>query len=190
MAGLVAGHVSYATYMGGGQWLSFLLGPATVAFAIPIYKNGSLLRRYGLEIGTGVLIGSLIALVSSVLPARLLHLSTETVRSLAPRSVTTPIAMDISQSIGGVPTLTAAFVIVTALIGVAAGPLVIRALGIEAPVARGALFGMGAHGIGTARAFESGETEGTVASLAMIGAAAATVAMAPLVIPLIDRLPR
>ncbi len=175
----------YKVYFQGGQWLSFLLGPGTVALAIPMYKNGPLLRRYAVEIGSSVVLGALVALISSVLPALWLHLSSETASSLAPRSVTTPIAMEISRSIGGVPTLTAVFVIITALVGLAAEPLLTRLLAIKSPVARGALLGMGAHGAGTARAFELGSLEGTVASLSMIAAAGATLALTPLVVPLL-----
>lgn len=175
----------YPQYMAGGHWLSFLLGPATVAFAVPMYKHTQLLRRYAAEIGISVALGSLVALVSSVLPALWLHLSAETAGSLAPRSVTTPIAMEISRSIGGVPTLTAVFVIVTALVGLAAEPLVVRIFSIRTPIAKGAMLGMAAHGAGTARAFELGSLEGTVASLSMIAAAAATLALTPLVMPLL-----
>jgi predicted murein hydrolase (TIGR00659 family) len=181
---LLAG-LPYQAYMAGGQWLAFLLGPATVAFAIPMYKNGPVLRRHALEIGSGVALGSLVALLSSILPALWMHLSPETTSSLAPRSVTTPIAMEISRSIGGVPTMTAVFVMITALVGLVVGPLLIRTLSLRSPVARGALLGMGAHGAGTARAFEFGSLEGTIASLSMIAAAGATLALTPVVVPLL-----
>jgi predicted murein hydrolase (TIGR00659 family) len=177
--------ITYGEYLAGAKWISSLLGPATVAFAIPIYKNLPLLRRYALEIGLSAVLGSATALLSSVLPALWLHLSPETATSLAPRSVTTPVAMDISRSIGGVPTMTAVFVIVTALVGVMAGPALIRWLQIRTPVARGALFGTGAHAAGTARAFEFGDVEGTVASLSMIAAAGATLVLTPVLWPLI-----
>jgi predicted murein hydrolase (TIGR00659 family) len=179
---LNAGRVSYASYMStGGQWLNFLLGPATVALAIPMYKNLDLLKKHGLEIGVSVVLGSAAALFSSVLPALWMHLGPQVVNSLAPRSVTTPVAMDISRSVGGVPSITAAFVMITALTGLVVGPLVIHGLAIRTPVARGALFGMGAHGAGTARAFEFGSLEGTVASISMIAAAGVTLALMPLV---------
>lgn len=173
----------YERYMAGGQWLSFLLGPATVALAIPMYKNAHLLRRYAVEIGSSVALGSLVALISSVLPALWLNLGVETASSLAPRSVTSPIAMEIARSLGGVPTLAAVFVIITALVGMAIEPSLTRLFGLRTPLARGAMLGMGAHGAGTARAFELGSLEGTVASISMILAAGATLALTPLVVP-------
>ncbi|MGE5673308.1 MAG: LrgB family protein [Mycobacterium leprae] len=173
----------YATYMSGGQWLSDLLGPATVALAIPIHKNMKLLKQHALEITCAIGAGAVLALVSSFLLAFWLHLGLQIADSMAPRSVTTPIAMAISRSLGGDPTLTAVFVIVTALVGLVAGPLLIRSMPIKSPVARGLLFGVGAHGAGTARAFEFGELEGTFSSLAMVLTAGATLVLTPLLLP-------
>jgi predicted murein hydrolase (TIGR00659 family) len=180
--------VPYATYATGTSVLSALLGPSVVAFAVPIYKNMRLIKQHGVEIGLSVVLGSAVALFSSVAMALWLRLSPETAESLAPRSVTTPVAMDISRSIGGLPPLTAAFVMVTALVGILIGPPLVRWLRLRTAVARGALFGMGAHGAGTARAFEFGQVEGTVSSLAMIGAAGATLVLTPLLLPLLLRI--
>lgn len=172
----------YGDYMAGSRWLSYLLGPATVAFAIPMHRHFDLLKKHGAEIVGSVGAGALVALITSVPLAERLHLGGQTVLSLAPRSVTTPIAMDVSRAIGGVPTLTAVFVIITGLFGLAAGPAVIQFLRIRTPIARGALLGMGAHGCGTSKALELGALEGAVASLAMVLGAGVTILIAPLVV--------
>ena len=164
-------HVPYTKYMTGAHWLSSLLGPAVVSFAVPLHKNFALLKRHAPEILASLFIGCFTAITSSVIFAILLRLNHTLAVSLAPRSVTTPIAMDISGQVGGIPTLTAVFVIITALIGIFVGPLTIRHLRIKSPVGKGMLLGMGAHGVGTSKAFDIGPLEGTFASLAMIVAA-------------------
>jgi predicted murein hydrolase (TIGR00659 family) len=175
----------YAEYQAGAGTLSSLLGPATVAFAIPLHKHFDLLKKHALEIFASVGTGSLAALVTSVPLARLAHLSGDLTMSLAPRSVTMPFAVPLSGAIGGVPTLTAVFVMATGLFGIVAGPLVIRALSIKDPVAQGALLGVGAHGAGTAKAFEFGAVEGTVASLTMVLAGVITILITPVVLRLL-----
>lgn len=182
---LLLGRIDYPRYMEGGRWLSSLLKPSIVAMAVPMYKYRHLLRQYGWEIFSSVLVGSAVALITSAGPALWFHWSPELASSLAPRSVTTPIAMEIARSVGGAPELAAVFVISTALIGLVIGPILFKLLGIHSAVARGALFGMGAHGVGAARAFELGEIEGVVASLAMILAGFATLALTPLLLPLL-----
>lgn len=172
-------HVSYATYDASARWLTSLLGPATVAFAVPLHRHFPVLKAHWPEFLVSLTFGSATGITGSVLLARLLRLNHAVVTSIAPRSVTTPIAMDISQAIGGIPTLTAVFVILTGITGVVVGPWLLRLLRLKSPVARGALFGMGSHGIGTARAFEYGAMEGTCSSLAMIVAAFITLGLAP-----------
>jgi predicted murein hydrolase (TIGR00659 family) len=183
---LTTAHVSYGSYMAGGKWLTYLLQPATVAFAVPMVRHFELLKKHALEIVSSVVLGSLVAIVTSMVLAGWMHLNPTLADSLAPRSVTTPIAMVISQKFGGVSTMTAVFVMVTALIGIVIGPLIIRYLSLRSAVARGAMFGMGAHGAGTSRAFEMGAVEGTVASLSMIIAAGASLLIAPTLVPLIQ----
>lgn len=185
---LVASHVPYSAYMTGGGWLSRLLGPATVAFAVPMHKHVRLLKQHAVAMVASVVLGSGVALVTSVGLAAWARLSPTLVGSLAPRSVTTPIAMAIARTVGGDPTMAAVFVIVTAVVGLVVGPLLIRWLPIRTPVARGVLFGMGAHGAGTARAFEMGQVEGTASSLAMILAAGATLLLTPMLFPLLKGL--
>ncbi|KPV45101.1 LrgB family protein [Alicyclobacillus ferrooxydans] len=177
---LLLTHIPYNTYMKGSQYLTDALQPATVAFAIPFYRNFALFRRHVKNILLSIASGSLIAIITSVELARWFDLGGTIAHSIAPRSVTTPIAMEISQNIGGVPVLTATFVLMTGIIGILVGPQLIRWLGIRSPIGQGTLMGMGAHGIGTARAFEESHEAGTIASLSMILAGCMTVVLMPL----------
>lgn len=172
-------HVSYGTYMSGGKYLTDALEPATVAFAIPLYRHFQLFRKHAATILLSLTTGSVLAMLSSVWMAKWLHLGNFIIRSVAPRSVTTPIAMDVSHSIGGVPVLTAVFVILTGILGLVVGPALIRLFKIRSSIGKGTLMGMGAHGIGTARAFEDGQSEGTIASLSMVIAGCITIVLAP-----------
>lgn len=184
---LLLSHIPYEDYNAGATWLSKLLGPATVAFAVPIYKNYPLLKKHAKAIGISLITGSAVAIVSSFLFAMWFGLSKDMINSLVPRSITTPIAMDISEIIGGEPTMTAVFVIVTGLTGSIIGPLVIKAAHIRTSAAKGLLLGMGAHGCGTSKAFEIGELEGTYSSLAMIVAALISIVLSDTFFPMFQR---
>jgi len=172
-------HANYHDYLRGTHWLMAMLGPATVAFAVPIYEQRALIARHWKVLGAGVLVGSGTAILAAWLMASALHLSPELRLSLAPRSVTTPFAMDVSGRIGGVPELTAVFVIITGICGSLFGQLLLKLLPVRSAMARGALFGMGAHGMGVAKARELGESEGAVAGLVMVMAGLFNVAAAP-----------
>lgn len=180
-------NTSFARFNSGAHWLTYMLQPSTVAFAIPLYKYFDVLKKYSLEIFTGVFSGVIAAILSSVLFAKWLGLSTSLLESLAPRSITTPFAMIVSKSIGGIPSLTAGFVICTGISGIIIGPLIIRLLSIRHSISKGLLLGMGAHATGTAKAFELGSLEGTAASISMIFAAIITVFIAPYFVPLLLR---
>lgn len=185
---LLATHTSYAQYNSGADLLSKLLGPATVAFAVPMYKNYDLLKKNALAIFASLLIGCAVAILSSLVFALLAGLNNEMVNSLVPRSITTPIAMDISNLIGGEPTMTAVFVIVTGLTGSIVGPLVIRIFRFRRAASKGLLLGMGAHGCGTSKAFEFGELEGTFSSLAMIMAALVSIVLSETFFPYLSKI--
>ncbi|MFC7442538.1 LrgB family protein [Laceyella putida] len=161
-------HIPYGTYASGTQLLTYMLGPATVAFAVPMYKFQDLLKQHLKEMIISLSIGSFFAVITSILLALLFRLSKIMVISIIPRSVTTPIAMEYAKTLHGNPSLTAVFVMITGLSGVVLGPLLIRLLSLKSPIAKGLLMGMGAHGTGTSKAFELGELEGTFSSLAMI----------------------
>ncbi|MEH7109225.1 MULTISPECIES: LrgB family protein [Bacillaceae] len=176
-------HVSANQYMGASKWLTHLLGPATVAFAVPIYKNLPLVKKYLGTIVLSITFGTLVAIFSTFGLSELFHLNNDFTISILPRSITTPIAIEVSKEIGGLPTLTTVFVIITGVIGGIVGPTVIKWLSIKTPVARGLALGMGAHGVGTNKAMEYGKQEATFSSLAMIFAAFITLVWGALLIP-------
>jgi predicted murein hydrolase (TIGR00659 family) len=157
----------YATYFEGAQFVHFLLGPATVALAVPLYLNLDRLRRNLLPLGGALLAGSLAAVVSAIGIGWLLGASRETLLSLAPKSVTTPIAMGIAEKLGGLPSLTAVLVVATGILGAVLARGTLNLLRVRDDAVRGFAVGVAAHGIGTARAFQVSETAGAFAGLAM-----------------------
>jgi putative effector of murein hydrolase len=177
---IVVARVPYAVYFSDTHWLMWLLGPATVAFAVPIYEYRGLLKRHWFSLSVGVTVGIITAVSGSLLLARLLHLSPELQRILISRSISTPFALAVSERMGTSRDLTALFVIVTGLVGMLLGECVLVFLPLRSRLARGALFGAAAHGVGTARAREIGSEEGVVASLTMMVGGVAMVLLAPL----------
>ncbi len=178
---LIFGHISYQNYMGEAHWLLWLLGPATIAFAVPVYDNLAVIKRHWMSLSAGVITATLVAVTSSVWLARLFTLSDELQRSLAVRSITTPFALAAAKPIGGQPELVALFVVVTGVFGMAVGDLLFLRLSIREGMAKGAGFGAASHGAGTARSYELGPQEGVVASLVMMLSGVVTVLAAPLV---------
>lgn len=159
--------IDYGTYFDGAQFVHFLLGPATVALAVPLYANIRIVRRAAVPMLLALLAGSATAVGSAVGFAALLGGSPETLLSIAPRSVTTPIAMGISERVGGLPSLTAVLVILTGIIGAMAATPLFNVLRIRDYRARGFAIGIASHGIGTARAFQVNEIAGTFAGIGM-----------------------
>jgi predicted murein hydrolase (TIGR00659 family) len=164
---LVVTRTPYDTYFASTQFIHFLLGPATVALAVPLYNRISKVRQLLGPISLALLIGSLAAILSAVGLGALLGASPPTLLSLAPKSVTTPIAMGVSEQIGGIPSLTAVLVILTGILGAVMAPALLDALRIEEPSVRGFAIGLAAHGLGTARAFLINEETGAFAGLGM-----------------------
>lgn len=157
----------YQRYFEGAQFVHFLLGPATVALAVPLYRQCALLRRHPVALLVSLLAGSLTAVVSALLIARLAGASDQALISIAPKSVTTPVAMGISERLGGLPSLTAVLVILTGIVGAAWGPWLLERLRIRNPMAQGLAMGVASHGIGTARAVYMGEVAAAFSGLAM-----------------------
>lgn len=182
VAFLLATGTAYETYFAGAQFVHFLLGPATVALAIPLYAQFRKVRAMARPVALGLVAGSLSAIVSAIAVARLLGASLPTQLSLAPKSVTTPIAMGIAERIGGIPSLTAVMVIVTGILGAVGGRYVFDALRIHDPAIRGFAMGVASHGIGTARAFQVSEQSGAFAALAMGLNGALTALLLPLLV--------
>jgi predicted murein hydrolase (TIGR00659 family) len=179
----------YATYFQGAQFIHFLLGPATVALAVPLYLHWSRVRRLFLPIVVGLLVGSLTAIVSAMGLAWLLGGSPRTLLSLVPKSVTTPVAMGIAEKIGGIPSLTAVIVILTGVVGAVAAPALLDWLRIRDDAVKGFAIGIAAHGIGTARALQISSMAGAFAGLAIGLNALLTVLLAPLIVRLLHLTP-
>jgi predicted murein hydrolase (TIGR00659 family) len=172
---------SYQTYFEGAQFVHFLLGPATVALAIPLYRQFQVVRRSAAALLGSVLAGSLTASLSAVGIAWLLGASHETIISIAPKSVTAPVAMGISERLGGLPSLTAVLVLLTGIIGAMLGPPLLNLLKVKSWAARGLAIGTASHGIGTARALQVNEVAGAFSGLAMGLNALATAVLLPLI---------
>ena len=181
---LWATDTDYTRYFDGAQFVHFMLGPAVVALAVPLYENRRKVRRTILPIVLALLAGSTTAVVSAVGIAVALGASMETVTSLAPKSVTSPIAMGIAERIGGLPSLTAGLVIITGILGATIGTPLFNAMGVKDWRARGFAMGVTAHGIGMARAFQVNEIAGTFAAIALGLNGVVTAILVPLLIVL------
>jgi len=187
IATLLALRIPYQSYVPGRQVMTWLLGPATVGLAVPLYRQRSLLRRHAREIVAGVGLGALASMLTAGLIALAAGLPKEVVLSLLPKSVTIPFAVEIARIHGGSPGLASAIVVATGTLGSVFGGTLLTWAGIKAPVARGLAMGTGAHGQGTAMAFMEGERQGSMAGLAMTLSGITTAALAPLMVRLLLR---
>jgi len=187
IAALLVTGTPYETYFGGAQFVHFLLGPATVGLAIPMVENWPRVRRAALPMAVALVAGSATAVASAVGVAYLLGAPPAVLASLAPKSVTAPIAMAISDEIGGIPALTAVIVIFTGIAGSVMVTPLMNAMRIRDYAARGFAAGIASHGLGTARAFQVNELAGTFAGLAMALNALATAVVLPLLAHLVGR---
>lgn len=174
--------VDYRDYMVGAQYIAFLLGPATVALALPLHYEARLVRRAALPILAGVLLGSTTAIAVAYGVVRALGGDERLALSMAPKSATTPVSIALSQSVGGVPALTAVFTILAGVLGAVAGPAVLSLCRFGDRRVRGLALGVASHGIGTSRALEENPTEGAFSGLAMGLNALATALLLPLLL--------
>lgn len=172
---------AYPVYFEGAQFVHFMLGPATVALALPLYRQLERVKRSSVAILASLLAGSITAAATAVGIAALFGASRETLVSLAPKSVTAPVAMGISEQLGGLPSLTAVLVILTGILGAALGPILLNLMGIKDMAARGLAIGTASHGIGTARALQVSELAGAFSGLAMGLNALATAILLPVI---------
>ncbi len=178
---LVATGTRYETYFDGAQFVHFLLGPATVALAIPLYRQFDRVRRSALAMLVSIVAGSITAAVTGVAIAWLFGASPDTLVSIAPKSATAPVAMGITEQLGGFPSLTAVLVITTGILGAVLGPYLLDLLRIRDWPSRGLAIGTASHGIGTARALQVNEVAGAFSGLAMGLNALATAVLLPIV---------
>ncbi|WAJ26226.1 LrgB family protein [Antarcticirhabdus aurantiaca] len=181
VAVLVLTGTSYETYFEGAQFIHFLLGPATVALAIPLYRQFERVKRSAFAVAASLLAGSLSAILASLGAGLVFGVDAASLVSLAPKSATAPVAMGIAEKLGGLPSLTAVFVILTGILGASLGPPLLSLLRVRDEAARGLAIGTASHGIGTARALQDSEVAGAFSGLAMGLNALATALLVPIV---------
>ena len=161
-------HVDYDSYNAGGKYLSYLLTPATVCLAIPLYQQIKLLKENVVAIFAGIISGVLTSLVCIFAFALIFNFGHEEYVTLLPKSITTAIGMGISEELGGYVTITVAVIIITGVLGNICGEAVCKIVKITNPVAKGIALGTSSHAIGTAKAMEMGEIEGAMSSLSIV----------------------
>lgn len=172
---LVLFHIDYEQYNAGGQYISYLLTPATVCLAVPLYEQLSLLKKNFKAVAAGILSGVLASLVSVLILSELFSLNHQEYVTLLPKSITTAIGMGVSEELGGIVTITVAVIIITGVLGNMISDIVCRIFHIHEPIAKGLALGTASHAIGTARAMELGPVEGAMSSLAIAVAGLLTV---------------
>ena len=177
-------NIDFDTYNNGGKFINMFLGPSTVVLAVPLYKQIDLLKKNAKAILAGVFLGSLIGICSIIGISYLLGLDTTLIKSLIPKSVTTPIGISISNQIGGITAVTVLSIIITGVIGAIIGPAVCKLFKIEDSIAVGVSIGTASHAVGTTKALELGEIEGAMRSLSIGVAGIMTVILAPLILNL------
>lgn len=175
MAVLVLFKVDYDQYNESAKYISYLLTPATVCLAVPLYEQMSLLKKNFKAVAAGIVSGVLASLVSVLVLAKLFGLSHEQYVTLLPKSITTAIGMGISEELGGIVTITVAVIIITGILGNVISELVCKVFHIQEPIAKGLALGTASHAIGTAKAMEMGPVEGAMSSLAIAVAGLLTV---------------
>lgn len=177
--------IDYAEYRKSTEIMNILLGPATVALAVPLYLNLRRIRQLFWPTFTTLVVGGLFATVACLLLGRWFGAEHMILMTMAPKSVTSPIAMLVAEQIGGVAALAAVFVLITGVIGAMLGPEMLRRIGVHHPAAQGMALGITAHAVGTARALQEGEECGAFAALAMSLMGVATAVLLPLAVAMI-----
>ena len=173
-------NIDFDTYNNGGQFINIFLGPATIVLAVPLYKKLNLLKENFLPIFSGILVGSLVSVLSVISIATFFVLYHSLTVSLLSKSVTTPIGIEITNSLGGSSSITVLAIVLSGIIGAIVGPTVFKVLKINNPISMGVSLGTASHAVGTSKALEIGEQEGAMSSLSIGVAGIVTVFLAPL----------
>ena len=182
---MVIFNVSYDTYMMENKWIIWMLGPATIAFAIPIYEYRKVIKEHVLSISLGIVVGMIAGVMSAFYLAKLFSFNQETTYSLMARSISTPFAMELTSNIGGSVELVILFTMITGIAGVAMADMILLALKLNSRFAQGAALGNSAHGFGTSKAFMRHREEGVVACLTMVLAGVFMVLLGPGIVHLV-----
>ncbi|WP_291259631.1 LrgB family protein [Fusobacterium sp.] len=174
-------HISVKEYMLGGSLIVFFLAPATVVLAIPLYQKIDLLKKHWIPIIGGGIVGAIVAIVSVVVLGKLLGIDHKLLVSFMPKSITTPIGIELSKMLGGIPSITVFAIVVTGITGNVTAPFIYSVFKIKHPIAKGLGLGVSSHAVGTSRAIEMGEIEGAMSALAIVIAGILTIILAPLI---------
>ncbi|MCU4669531.1 antiholin-like protein LrgB [Bacillus paralicheniformis] len=185
IAFLKIGGFSYEDYKSGGDIIKFFLEPATIAFAIPLYKQVESLKKYWLQILGAIIAGSVCSVAVVYLIANALHLDGAVMKSMLPQAATTAIALPLSKGIGGIQDITAFAVIFNAVIVYALGALFLKIFKVQHPIAKGLALGTSGHALGVAVGIEMGEIEAAMASIAVVVVGVVTVFVVPLCVQMI-----
>ncbi|QGH33418.1 LrgB family protein [Gracilibacillus salitolerans] len=177
---LAISDIPYQSYMLGGQWIDLFLGPIVVALALPLYRQLDLIKKYARTIFIGIFAGSIIGIVTGIAGAKILGFEDWIIQSIAAKSVTTPVALSITDTAGGNLSFAAVFVMIAGISGAMFGPVILRLLRIHHPVARGLGIGTASHAIGTSKALELGQLDGAVSALSMTISAVVVSFLVPL----------
>lgn len=175
-------HIPYQTYMVGGKYIDLLLGPAVVALAYPLYKQKGILLKNLMPIVSGVTVGSVVGMMSGFWLAKVFGVEKTLILTLLPKSVTTPVAMEISNVLGGNASLTVVFVMIAGFTGVVIGPYILKGFNLDDEMSQGIALGSASHAIGTSKAFEYGLDAATVSSVAMTLSAIIASILGPLIV--------
>ncbi|MCM1449632.1 MAG: LrgB family protein [Clostridiales bacterium] len=175
--------IDYETYKSGGEYIELWLKPAVVALGVPLFRQLSSIKKQLLPLLISELAGCVAGIVSVVVVAKALGASHEIIMSIAPKAVTTPIAMEISAAVGGIPALTAAVVVCTGIFGGMAGFKIVKLTHVNSPIAQGLSIGTAAHAVGTSAAMERSERYGAFSSLGLTINGLFTAMLAPFILP-------
>jgi len=176
---LIAFNIDFDTYNSGAKFINMFLGPSTVVLALPLYKQIDLLKRNALSIISGILLGSIIGICSIIALSYIFKLDSDLMKSLIPKSVTTPIGIEISNQLEGIVPITVLAIILSGILGAVIGPYICKIFKINDSIAVGVSLGTASHAIGTTKALEIGEVEGAMSSLSIGVAGLMTVFIAP-----------
>ncbi|CAG7839230.1 membrane protein [Clostridium novyi B str. ATCC 27606] len=185
---LIKFHISLDSYNEGAQIISFFLGPSTVILAVPLYKKLYLLKQYIVPILVGICSGSCVGIISVILLCKAFKLDNQITLSMLPKSVTTPIGIEISKQLGGLSAVTVGAILLTGILGAVIGPFILNIVRVKNKVAIGIAIGTASHAVGTSKAVELGETEGAMSGLCIGIAGLLTVFLAPVLYNIVNML--
>lgn len=177
--------VPLASYENGSNMLSLFLGPVTVILAVPLYKQLNLLKSHLFPILIGVTVGAITSITSVIVLGKVMGLERILLLSMAPKSITTPIGMELSRNIGGIQAITIVGIMITGIAGAVAGPVICEVFRIKNKVAKGIGIGVASHAVGTSKAIEMGEVEGAMSGLAIGLTGVATIIVLPLMLKIL-----